>query len=136
MDLAALTQEAMALRKRFDEVAIESGRRQWSKEEIMQGFIVDVGGLMKLVMAKSGARDVRDVDEKLAHELSDCLWSVLVLAELYGVDLEKAFLRMIAQVSADLATKKEPNKALEPTTTSVTSPADAGAEPAVVVAHL
>src|SRR5688572_30332516 len=31
---------------------------------------------------------------------------------------------------------KQPNKALEPTTTAVTSPACAGAAPAVVVAHL
>jgi NTP pyrophosphatase (non-canonical NTP hydrolase) len=35
---------------------------------------------------------VAGVDRKLAHELSDCLWSVLVLARAYGVDLEKEFL--------------------------------------------
>jgi NTP pyrophosphatase (non-canonical NTP hydrolase) len=106
MDIAALTEKAMALRQRFDDVARQSGRREWSKEEIMQGFVVDVGALMKLVMAKSGARELEEVDRKLAHELSDCLWSVLVLAKMYGIDLEKEFLGMLAEVSADLAEKK------------------------------
>jgi NTP pyrophosphatase (non-canonical NTP hydrolase) len=32
-----------------------------------------------------------DVRHKLAHELADCLWSVLVLADAYGIALERAF---------------------------------------------
>jgi NTP pyrophosphatase (non-canonical NTP hydrolase) len=30
----------------------------------------------------------------VGHELADCLWSVLVLARLYGVDLEGEFQHM------------------------------------------
>jgi len=52
----------------------------------------------KLVMAKTGARAVADVDRKLAHELSDCLWSVLVLARCYGLDLEREFLTTMAEL--------------------------------------
>lgn len=66
----------------------------------MQGFVGDVGDLMKLVMAKSGVRTIPDTDRKLAHELSDCLWSVLVLARLYDVDLEKEFLRTMDEIEA------------------------------------
>ena len=69
----------------------------------MQGFVVDVGDLMKLVMAKSGARPVDDPDRKLAHELSDCLWSVLVLAKLYDVNLEKEFLATMSGLEKKLA---------------------------------
>ena len=46
---------------------------------------------MKLIQAKEGIRSVDNVDEALAHELSDCLWSVIILADKYGVDLEKSF---------------------------------------------
>ena len=77
--------------------------RTWTREEIMQGFVVDVGDLMKLVMAKAGARLVDDVDKKLVHELSDCLWSVLVLARLYDVDLEKEFLKTMAELEQGTA---------------------------------
>ena len=69
----------------------------------MQGFVVDVGDLMKLVMAKAGARRVDgDVDAKLAHELSDCLWSVLVLARLYEVDLQSEFLKTMGALEKKL----------------------------------
>jgi NTP pyrophosphatase (non-canonical NTP hydrolase) len=54
-------------------------------------------------MAKQGLRAAKgDIDERLAHELSDCLWSVLVLAELYHVDLEAAFLRTMSEIDAQL----------------------------------
>jgi hypothetical protein len=123
MDIATLTAKAIALRQRFAAAAREKGEREWSREEVMQGFVVDVGDLMKLVMARSGIREVEEVDRKLAHELADCFWSVLVLAKLYDVDIEKAFDSMIEVVSADLASKTEPNQAPEPTPTAVTPPA-------------
>lgn len=106
MDLPALTEKAMDLRRRFGEVALERGGREWSREELAQGFVVDVGDLMRVLMAKSGIRDVDGADAKLGHELADCLWSVLVLARLYEVDLEKEFLVMIEGATRKLETGK------------------------------
>jgi NTP pyrophosphatase (non-canonical NTP hydrolase) len=63
----------------------------------------DVGDLMKLVMAKAGARHIADTDKKLAHELSDCLWSVLVLAKEYNVDLEKEFFATMAEIETKIS---------------------------------
>lgn len=102
MNLAALTTAAMALRARFDTAALAAGRQPWTRTEVMQGFVGDVGDLMKLVMAKDGVRAIPGADRKLGHELADCLWSVLVLAQLHGVDLEREFTRMLAEVSAQL----------------------------------
>lgn len=73
----------------------------------MQGFVGDVGDLMKLVMAKSGVRRVDDIDKKLAHELADCLWSVLVLSQLYGVNLETAFLQTMDELEQALTAKTD-----------------------------
>ncbi|HTL67329.1 MAG TPA: hypothetical protein VL200_06685 [Lacunisphaera sp.] len=96
----------MEIRRRFAEFEQAKFRREWTKEEVMQGFVVDVGDLMKLVMAKGGIRDVPGVDQKLAHELSDCLWCVLVLSKMYGVDLEKEFLRTMDELEGWIADKK------------------------------
>jgi NTP pyrophosphatase (non-canonical NTP hydrolase) len=94
MEFSQLSDRAMQIRACFAAYEQRRTGRTWTREEIAQGFVVDVGDLMRLVMAKAGARRVEgDVDAKLAHELSDCLWSVLVLARLYGFDLEKEFLR-------------------------------------------
>ena len=59
----------------------------------MAGLVGDVGDLSKIIMAKEGLRDMENVDTKLAHELSDCLWSVLVLADKYKIDLASEFMK-------------------------------------------
>ena len=105
MELSQLSDRAVQIRQGFATVEQSRTGRTWTREEIMQGFVGDVGDLMKLVMAKAGARRVDDVDAKLAHELSDCLWSVLVLAKLYDVDLEKEFLATMSAIEAKLATR-------------------------------
>jgi NTP pyrophosphatase (non-canonical NTP hydrolase) len=107
MDLTTLTERAMEIKTRFAEREQSSHGRAWTKEEVMQGFVVDIGDLMKLVMAKSGLRDLPDLDQKLAHELSDCLWSILVLSRLYGLDLEQEFLKTMAQIEASLPSKPQ-----------------------------
>lgn len=102
MELEQLTARALAVRQRFNETAAARGGRPWTREEVMQGFVGDVGDLMKLTMAKAGARPAADLDHKLAHELSDCLWSVLVLAKLYDVDLAKTFPATMDEIEAKL----------------------------------
>jgi hypothetical protein len=51
----------------------------------------DIGDLAMLVQASEGVRQVTDLDKALGHELSDCLWSVIALADRLGIDLEAAF---------------------------------------------
>ncbi|AEE44604.1 nucleotide pyrophosphohydrolase [Cellulomonas fimi] len=87
--------------------AVETARygRSWTREEIMLGFLGDVGDLAKLVQGKAGVRPRDDLDEALAHELADCLWSVLTLADAYDVDLETAFVSTMRSLSAHLGTE-------------------------------
>lgn len=66
----------------------------------MAGFVGDVGDLSKIIMAKHGLRDMEDVDEKLAHELSDCLWCILVLAHKYDINLSKEFMKTMDVLDA------------------------------------
>ena len=93
----------MQIRQRFDETAKTKKSRGWTREEVMQEFVGDIGDLMKLVMAKTGMRPVNDVDRKLAQEISDCLWSILVLTKLYDVNLEQECLHPMAVIEAKLA---------------------------------
>lgn len=103
MEFSQLSDRAVQIRQCFAAYEQRRTGRNWSREEIMQGFVVDVGDLMKLVMAKAGVRRVDDVDAKLAHELSDCLWSILVLAKLYDVDLEREFLKTMDELERGTA---------------------------------
>ncbi|MDD2680556.1 MAG: MazG nucleotide pyrophosphohydrolase domain-containing protein [Patescibacteria group bacterium] len=33
-----------------------------------------------------------DSDEKMKHELSDCLWNIIVLADRFDINLEESFI--------------------------------------------
>ena len=92
----------MQVHQSFARAAQAKNRRPWTREEVMQGFVGEVGDLMKLVMAKNGTRRAENIDHKLAHELSDCLWSVLVLGKLYDVNFEKEFITTMAEIEAKL----------------------------------
>ncbi|PKH44465.1 MazG nucleotide pyrophosphohydrolase domain-containing protein [Nocardioides alpinus] len=86
-----MQERARTVRSRYAEVEASSYGRSWTTEEIMLGFLGDVGDLAKLVQGKAGVRPRPDLDEALAHELADCLWSVLTLADAYDVDLGASF---------------------------------------------
>jgi NTP pyrophosphatase (non-canonical NTP hydrolase) len=97
MNLQSLQQKARDLRQQYALLEKKNGH-QWTTLNIMEGFVGDVGDLMKLVMAKEGVRKIPGVDQKLAHELSDCLWSLFVLADTYNIDMEKTFLQTMAEL--------------------------------------
>lgn len=68
----------------------------------MLGFVGDVGDLAKLIQANAGIRDIDDCKAKLGHELSDCLWSIMVLANKCGIDLEAEFVKNTGGLEAHL----------------------------------
>jgi NTP pyrophosphatase (non-canonical NTP hydrolase) len=110
MLLSELSTRAKAIRTLYDQQAVRNGGRPWAPAEFAQGFVGDVGDLMKLAMAKQGLRPAENVDARLAHELSDCLWSVLVLADAYGIDLEKAFARTMDELEQRLGPTAPPDR--------------------------
>ena len=102
MEFKQIIQRALEIREKYAELEKRKYGKDWSKEQIMQGFVGDIGDLAKLIMAKEGVRDIENVDKKLAHELSDCLWCVLVLADKYGIDIEKSFLNTMDELGKEI----------------------------------
>lgn len=87
-----LNTQALKVRDHYAELQKANGQKVWDAKDRMAGFVGDVGMLSKLIMAKYDLRKVNgDVDEQLEHEISDCLWSVMVIADELGIDLEKSF---------------------------------------------
>ena len=105
MEFDTLIQRAMEIRQRCGEFEQQTFGRAWTSEEIALGFVGDVGDLAKLVMAFNGIRNIADTREKLAHELADCLWSVVVLSQTCDVDLERAFLQTMDKLEEYLSTE-------------------------------
>jgi NTP pyrophosphatase (non-canonical NTP hydrolase) len=91
MELKELSKKALEIKEKYHKLERKKIGRTWTNSEIMEGFVVDVGELMRIVMEKEGIRKGRNINEELKHEMGDCLYSLLVLAEKYEIDLEKAF---------------------------------------------
>ena len=107
MEFRELEQRALAIHRQYASLEERRYGRAWTREEIALGFVGDVGDLMKLALAREGVRAIPDAAEKLAHELADCLWSLLVLADAYEVDLQQAFLRTMDELEAYLAARQD-----------------------------
>lgn len=98
MNFDDLQRRALEIHEKYD--ALNQAKRGvvWNEQQLMAGFVGDVGDLSKIIMAKHGLREMVDVDAKLAHELSDCLWSVLVLAGKYHIELADEFMKTMAEL--------------------------------------
>lgn len=121
MELQNLVNKAVYIREKYSELEKKKFGREWTRQEIVSGFVGDVGDLVKLIMAKEGIRGAEnlgeqvagkgsvhgDVDEKLAHELSDCLWSIFVIANKYDIDIQGAFLKTMDELEARIASGNE-----------------------------
>jgi NTP pyrophosphatase (non-canonical NTP hydrolase) len=98
-----LTERAMRVHDLYDELNLRVRGRTWTREEFMLGFMGDVGDLAKLVMAAEGARTIQN--GSVEHELADCLWSVLILAHKYGIDLQTSFDRTMDELEQAISAK-------------------------------
>ena len=110
MEFEKIVDRAMGVRRKYAKLEEKKYGKQWKAPELMQGFVGDVGDLAKLVTAKEGLREIDNVDEKIKHELADCLWSVIVLANEYNIDIEKAFLKTMDELDIRIKTGNTSNK--------------------------
>ncbi len=103
MTFGDLEKSALQLNELYEQLEIKRYGRVWTTQELALGFVGDVGDLAKLIQAHTGVRDIDDCQAKLGHELSDCLWSIMVLANKCGVDLEAEFVRNTRELSEYLS---------------------------------
>jgi NTP pyrophosphatase (non-canonical NTP hydrolase) len=99
MKFSDLETSALRLNDLYEQLEVKKWGRAWTTQELALGFMGDVGDLAKLIQADAGIRDIDDCKAKLGHELSDCLWSILVLANKCGIDLQTEFVKNTRELS-------------------------------------
>lgn len=90
-DIDELTKVAREVALAYRQKNISEGRYPWGIDQYVAGFVGDVGDLSKLIMARSGYREMECPDERIRHELADCLWSILVIADELEIDLASVY---------------------------------------------
>ena len=102
MDFQKIIERAIEIRKQYTDKEKQLYGSSWTNEEIALGFIGDVGDLAKLVIAENGKRNIANSKDKLEHELADCLWSIIVLAQVHDIDLESSFVNTMNELEMHL----------------------------------
>jgi NTP pyrophosphatase (non-canonical NTP hydrolase) len=105
MHFSDLEKAALQLNELYERLEAKRFGRVWTIEELALGFVGDVGDLAKLIQAHAGVRNIDDCHAKLGHELSDCLWSVIVLANKCGIDLQAEFVRNTKEIAAHVSSE-------------------------------
>lgn len=98
MQINDLINKSREIKDLYDAKNNFDGDKAWGVRERVEGLVSDVGDLMKLVMAKEGIPQGENVDEKLKHEVMDCLWSVVIIADELGIDIETEFPKQMDQL--------------------------------------
>jgi hypothetical protein len=105
---SVLIKKAIAVRNHYNELQKADNHKIWNAQDRTAGFVCDVGDLSKLVMAKHNLRrGSKDIDEMLEHELSDCLWSVIVISDELGIDLEKSYMESMDKLHEKIENEME-----------------------------
>ena len=105
MTFQQIISKALEVRKKLSLFEKQKYGREWTREELVQGFVGDIGDLSKLVQAKNGVRDIQGVDKRMKHELADCLWSIIAIADAYDIDLEQSFNETMIELEKKLDEK-------------------------------
>lgn len=107
MDFKKIIEKARQIRRLYNKLNHQENYKSWGVSEYTQGLVGDVGDLVKLIMAKKGLRFVNDnIDEKIKHELSDCLLSILIIADELKIDMEKEFINTVEQLEEKIGNRK------------------------------
>ena len=107
MEFRDLLNQAKTVRDKYTILSRTEGFKTWGPKEHTQGLVGDVGDLMKLVMAKEGywIQDA-DIDTKLKHELADCLYSILIISDELGINLEQEFLKTMNELKGRISERE------------------------------
>jgi len=104
-DFKQLQAKALFIKKKYGQKQDAKGLPAWTASDYMAGFVADVGELSEFIMAKKGIRSIENVDEKIEHELCDCLYSVFSIADELDVDLQTAFDKNMALLAERIEQK-------------------------------
>jgi NTP pyrophosphatase (non-canonical NTP hydrolase) len=92
----------MQVRRRFEQFEARSYGQTWSTHDLVLGFVKDVGDLAAAVQQVVGRRaaGAADPHDALRHEIADCIWALLVLADRFDVDPAVAFSETMDELDA------------------------------------
>jgi hypothetical protein len=98
--------EAVRTLKAYD----KTGSKPWTYKTAAIDLSVQVGSLIKLIMQSEGTRfnhgqTKKEIQEKIGDELADILTEILFISDELGIDMDKAFEKMLKSDEQKISTR-------------------------------
>jgi len=104
-------EQALQVKHLYQELNALNHQQSWTYLQYMEGLVGDSGDLMKMLMAKANLRSYKgNLDKDIAHELSDCLWSILMISQELGMNIEEEFSKNMAELKTSVQEKIDSSK--------------------------
>ena len=88
MEIKALLERSIEIRKRYHELEIKNHGEKWSVEEDLLALSNDIGNLNRLVMTKF-ERYYDETPDTLEGKIAENIWWLIELSDRLNVDIEK-----------------------------------------------
>ncbi len=100
--------------KELQELFHKIEKKPWSIETFVNELLAEVGTLADSIMIKEGYRDLRknQAPIDLEDDICDILFVLLMIANHYGIDVGKSYLRMVDITKKKIETKIETKRSL------------------------
>lgn len=95
MEIRELSKLAKDLKEVYDNLNRIRVKKIWQAPDYAQGLVGDASDLMRLVAQRNKDLSMaqrKELDKKIRHEMADCMWSLVSLADELNIDLEKEYL--------------------------------------------
>ncbi len=89
---------ALEIRKQYVELEKKKYGAEWDNKKLLEGAGKDFKDLADLILAKENGQEPENFEVKISHELSDCLWAMLIIANRYSIDMETSFLKTMDEL--------------------------------------
>jgi NTP pyrophosphatase (non-canonical NTP hydrolase) len=86
------------LKKITKEVVRKFPGKQWKAEVRSLDLVEEVGELCNAILVREGHKGKKRAKAELADSLVDILFDLILLADIYKIDLDKEYLKMIADI--------------------------------------
>lgn len=91
MEIKELSKLAKEIKFAYNELKEKKRENAWHAREYAEGLVGDASDLLKLIL-KHQKYPEKNGHNKIKHELADCLYSIIIIAQELNIDLEKEFL--------------------------------------------
>ncbi|MEH7255817.1 MazG-like protein [Neobacillus niacini] len=103
MKISEAVERSIQLRKVYHRLERQYHEKEWTVEEDALAFLTDAGLVGRLTMSQQGRWPTSgETASELEHKIGECMWWLIILAELMNIDSGEALEKFLTKTEKKL----------------------------------